>query len=274
MVIAACRGREDEVNRLIVATRSEAVARGEGIALNGTEWATALLFNGLCRYEEALVWAREAVNCHGLSAPNWGSIELIEAAVRTGATDVATRALQRLSELTGPCGTDWALGIEARSSALVHGGRAAERLYREAIERLDCTRLRVDVARARLLFGEWLRREGRRVDSREQLRAAHSVFASIGMDAFAERARRELIATGEKLRKRSGETHCELTPQEAQIAGLARSGLSNPEIGSQLFISGRTVEWHLRNVFAKLGISSRSQLGVALSDACLPLASA
>jgi ATP/maltotriose-dependent transcriptional regulator MalT len=161
---------------------------------------------------------------------------------------------------------DWALGIYARSRALLSDGQAAERSYREAVDRLGRTRVRPELARARLLYGEWLRREGRRVDAREQLRSAHDLLATIGMEAIAERARRELLATGEKVRRRSEETRNELTPQEDQIARLARDGLSNPEIGEQLFISARTVEWHLHKVFAKLGISSRRQLRTALPD--------
>jgi DNA-binding CsgD family transcriptional regulator len=271
--LAACQGREDEVQRLGDAITSEAMARGEGIGMTVIHWANALLCNGLCRYEDALDEAQEAAKYQqGLSGPTWASIELIEAAARSGATDLATHALERLSEMTRASGTEWALGVEARSSALLRDDDAAEGLYREAIERLGRTRLRVDLARARLLYGEWLRREGRRVDAREQLHAAHNMFVTIGMDAFAERARSELNVTGEKLRKRSVET--QLTPQEEQIARLARTGLSNTEIGSQLFISGRTVEWHLRNVFTKLGISSRRQLRVALPDTGLPFASA
>ena len=270
--LAAWQGREDEVHRLIDTTMSETV--GEGTGTTVTNWARALLSNGLCRYEDALAAAREGTPYpQALSAPNWGSIELIEAAVRCGATELATEALERLSETTSASGTDWALGVEARSRALLSDADAAERLYCEAIERLDRTRIRVDLARARLLYGEWLRREGRRIDAREQLRSAHEVFATIGMEPFAERARRELIATGGKVRKRSVETRGQLTPQEEQIARLARNVLSNPEIGAQLFISVRTVEWHLHNVFTKLGISSREQLRMALPEGDLPFAS-
>src|SRR3954453_4013869 len=270
--LAAWQGREDEVHRLIDATMSETV--GEGIGTTVTNWARALLYNGLCRYDDALAAAREGAPFpQALSAPNWGSIELIEAAVRCGATELATNALERLSETTGASGTDWALGVEARSRAVLSDADAAERLYCEAIDHLDRTRIRVDLARARLLYGEWLRREGRRVDAREQLRSAHDMFATIGMEAFAERARRELIGTGGKVRKRSVETRGQLTPQEEQIARLARNVLSNPEIGAQLFISVRTVEWHLHNVFTKLGISSRQQLRMALPEGDLPFAS-
>ena len=196
----------------------------------------------------------------------WALPELVEAATRAGDAELARDALERLAETTQPAGTDFALGIEARCRALLSDGAAADDLYREAIERLGRTRLRPELARAHLLYGEWLRREGRRVDAREQLRTAHDLFDAIGMEAFAERARRELLATGEKVRKRSPETRDELTPQEEQIARLARDGLSNPEIGAQLFVSARTVEWHLRKVFAKLGITSRRQLRTALPE--------
>jgi ATP/maltotriose-dependent transcriptional regulator MalT len=193
----------------------------------------------------------------------WVLPELVEAASRSGNSALANDALERLARATQPCETDFARGVEARCRALLSDGEVAERHYREAIERLSHTRLRPDLARARLLYGEWLRREGRRVDAREQLRRAHDVLTGIGMAAFAERARRELIATGEKVRKHD-ENRQLLTPQEQQIARLARDGLSNPVIGAQLFISARTVEWHLRKVFTKLAISSRRQLAAAL----------
>jgi DNA-binding CsgD family transcriptional regulator len=257
--LAAWQGREDEARRLIEATLSE------GIGLSVTHWASALLSNGLGRYEDALAAAREAAKCQPeLSTPNWGSIELVEAAARSGATELATDALERLSETTRASGTDWALGVEARSRALLSDGAAADELYREAIERLGRTRLRPELARAHLLYGEWQRREGRRIDAREQLRTAYGMLAAIGMEAFAERARRELLATGEKVRRRMDETRDQLTPQEEQIARLARDGLSNSEIGARLFISPRTAEWHLYKVFAKLGISSRRALRDAL----------
>src|SRR5262249_29305858 len=184
----------------------------------------------------------------------------------SGHPELAWRALERLAETTQPSGTDFGLGIEARCRALLEDGSAAEELYQEAIERLGRTPLRPELARAHLLFGEWLRREGMRIDAREQLHTAHDTCAAIGMEAFAERARRELIATGEKVRKRGADTRDELTPQEEQIARLARDGLSNPEIGAMLFLSPRTVEWHLRNVFAKLGITSRRQLRTAVPE--------
>jgi DNA-binding CsgD family transcriptional regulator len=180
--------------------------------------------------------------------------------VRSGATDAAARALERLSERTSASGTDWALGIEATSRAISTDGPAAEPLYREAIERLGSSRGVVHLARARLLYGEWLRRENRRVDARDQLRAAHELFAGIGAEGFAERAGHELTATGETVRSRTDDARGLLTAQEAHIARLARDGLSNPEIGAQLFISPRTVQYHLRKVFLKLAITSRNQL--------------
>ena len=213
---------------------------------------------------EALAAAREASEEQPeLFLSAWALTELIEAAARCGQTELAADALERLAAPRRAAGTDWALGIEARCRALLSEGDAAEHLYREAIERLGRTRLRPELARAHLLYGEWLRREGRRVEAREQLRTAHELFAAIGMEAFAERARRELLATGERVRKRTVETRDELTAQEEQIARLARDGLSNPEIGARLFLSPRTVEWHLRKVFSKLGINSR----IALHDA-------
>jgi DNA-binding CsgD family transcriptional regulator len=191
--------------------------------------------------------------------------ELVEAAARGGDTELARDALDRLAKTTQPCRTEFALGIETRCRALLTDGAAADELYREAIEWLKRTRLRPEVARARLLYGEWLRRENRRTEAREQLRTAHETLAGIGMEAFAERARKELQATGEKVRKRAVGTRHDLTAQERQIARLARDGLSNPEIGARLFLSPRTVEWHLRNVFTKLGIRSRRELANALA---------
>jgi DNA-binding CsgD family transcriptional regulator len=265
--LRALRGRQAEAFPLIEAVIEQGTARGQGIAVMDAHWAAAELNNGLARYEEAASAARE-VTAHAIDP--WTSIfalpELVEAAARVGDTQLAHGALDRLAETTQPAGTDFGLGIEARSRALLRGGAAAEALYREAIDRLGRTNRRPDLARAHLLFGEWLRRESRRVDAREQLRTAYELFVTIGMEAFAERARRELNATGDKVRKRSPETSDELTPQEEQIARLARDGFSNPEIGTQLFISARTVEWHLRKVFTKLGISSRRQLRTALHE--------
>jgi DNA-binding CsgD family transcriptional regulator len=190
--------------------------------------------------------------------------ELVEAATRCGHTDVANAAIEQLSERTSAAGTELALGIEARSRALLSEGVLADRLYAEAIERLGRSRAAFELARARLLYGEWLRRDRRRIDAREQLRAARDMFTSMGAEAFAARAGRELLATGETARKRKAETRDELTAQEMQIAQLARAGLSNPEIGARLFISPRTVEYHLHKVFTKLGITSREHLDRAL----------
>jgi DNA-binding CsgD family transcriptional regulator len=267
LTLRSLQGREAEASGLIEATIQQATAGGQGLAVMAAHWAAAVLYNGLARYEEAASAARE-VTTNAIDP--WQSMfalpELVEAAARVGDTELARDALERLDETTQPAGTDLALGIEARCRALLTDGDNADLLYREAIERLGRTQRRPELARAHLLYGEWLRREGRRADSREQLRAAHDMFNAIGMEAFAERTGRELVATGEKVRKRSPETREELTSQEEQIARLARDGLSNPEIGAQLFISARTVEWHLRNVFAKLGITSRRQLRTAVPE--------
>jgi ATP/maltotriose-dependent transcriptional regulator MalT len=230
------------------------------------QWAAAVLYNGLARYDEAAAAARlVTANDIDFYPHMWALPELVEAATRVGETDVARQALDRLVEMTQPAGTDWGLGTEVRSRALL--SENAEFLYREAIERFGRTELRPELARSQLLYGEWLRREGRRSGAREQLRTAHHMFAAIGMEAFAERTRRELVATGETVRKRSAETRDELTPQEEQIVRLARDGLSNPEIAAELFLSSRTVEWHLRKVYMKLGISSRRELWAASARA-------
>jgi DNA-binding CsgD family transcriptional regulator len=260
LALAAWRGREADALELIETNVKGVVARGEGQGLALIDWTTAVLYNGLGRYEDALAPAQQAGE-HRVELPfAWGLAELIEAATRSGMSGRAADALERLSETTRASGSDWALGIEARSRALLSDGETAERLYREAIDRLGRTRVRVALARAHLLYGEWLRRERRRLDARKQLRTAHGLLSAMGMDAFAERAARELLATGETARKRTVETLDELTAQEAQIARLAGDGHTNPEIGAQLFISPRTVEWHLRNVFTKLGVSSRREL--------------
>jgi DNA-binding CsgD family transcriptional regulator len=238
----------------------EAPAEDVGRASALTDYATAVLYNGLGRYRDAVVAAQRACAQEDLDLSSWARLELVEAGARSDARAVASDALRHLQERTR-AGTDWALGVWARSAALLSDGSAAETLYREAIERFDRGRVPVHLARAQLVFGEWLRREHRRVEAREQLRAAHETFSGIGAEAFAERGRRELLATGETARRRSDETRDFLTPQEAQIASLARDGFSNPEIGSQLFISPRTVQYHLRKVFRKLDISSRNQLG-------------
>jgi DNA-binding CsgD family transcriptional regulator len=266
IALAAWRGREAEALALIDASRLEVVRRGEGLWLVAIEWASAVLFNGLGRYEEALAAAEEASeHPHELGLSTWVPTELVEAAVRSGHPERAAAALLRLQEISQASGTEWALGVEARSRALLNDGAEAERLYREAIDRLGHTRSRVALARAHLLDVEWHRREGRRKERRDQLRVAHQMYAAMGMEAFAERALRELAATGETVRKRTVETVTELTAQEMQIARLAAGGSTNPEIGAQLFLSARTVEWHLRHVYAKLGVRSRRELPAALS---------
>lgn len=262
LVLAAWRGRERAFADLLEAKLAEVVTRGEESGVEIAQWARAVLANGLGRYDEAVLAAREAAeHTHDPAPASWGLSELVEAATRSGRPELAADAFARLEVVTAAGGTDWALGIQTRAHAQLSDGQAAERLYREAIERLDRTRLRGELARARLLYGEWLRRTGRRMDARDQLRAAHDSFSHIGAEAFAERARRELRATGETVLRRTDDTRVVLTPQEAQIARLARDGLSNPEIGAQLFISHRTVQYHLRKVFQKLNITSRNQLG-------------
>jgi DNA-binding CsgD family transcriptional regulator len=268
MLMAALRGDQAEAAPLIEATIAEATARGQGIAATYAHWAAAMLNNGLGRYADAMAAAQYASQeTPTLYVSMWALPELVEAATRCGNRQLAAEALERLAETTRPGGTDFGLGIEARSRALVSEGPAAEGLYREAIDRLGRTQLCPELARAHLLYGEWLRRAGRRMDAREQLRQAYEMLTAMGVEGFAGRARRELLATGENVRKRRAQTKGDLTAQEAQIARLARDGLSNPEISTQLFLSPRTVEWHLRKVFTKLGISSRKQLREALPDA-------
>jgi DNA-binding CsgD family transcriptional regulator len=271
MGLAALQGRQAEVSALIEATASDVALRGEGIAMSVAEWTNALLHNGLGRYPEAMRAAQRALyyqeypGMHYPGIANWAAAELVEAAARSGMTDIATDTHRWIAEMTSASGTNWALGVEARSAALVTEGNAAEGLYQDAIMHLDRSRVRAELARAHLLYGEWLRRQRRRGDAREQLRTAHDMLETMGMEAFAERARRELRATGETARKRTVAPtgNEELTAQEAQIARLARDGLSNPEIGTRLFISARTVQYHLGKVFTKLGIASRSQLSYA-----------
>jgi DNA-binding CsgD family transcriptional regulator len=267
LALAVWRGREADASALIGAGAKEMVARGEGMGLAIIGWTSAVLYNSLCRYEEALAAAQQAsAYAPELLFSTWGLVELIEAAIRSGRPEPAAEALRRLSDKTRASGTDWALGLEARSRALLSDGEAAEMLYRQAIERLERTRVRVELARAHLLYGEWLRRERRRLDAREQLRTAHKLFIQFGMQAFAERARVELEATGERARKRTVETRDDLTPQEAQISRLAAEGATNQQIAAQLFISPRTVDYHLRKAFLKLGVRSRHQLGSRLLD--------
>jgi DNA-binding CsgD family transcriptional regulator len=258
-LLAAWHGVEDE--EYMKWLLENAIARGEGRGIGGAGYFSAVLYNGLGRYEVALASARSACEYDDLGIFGFALVELIEAGARSGAHAEAAAALQQLEERTRAVGTDWALGVQARSRALLSDGQAADSLYREAIERLARGRIAVHLARAHLVYGEWLRRENRRIDAREQLRAAHDMFSSTGAEAFAERARRELLATGETARSRTDDTRGVLTHQEAQIATLARDGLSNPDIGARLFISPRTVQYHLRKVFQKLDITSRNQLG-------------
>jgi len=265
MLRAAFRGREADARALIDAALEEAAAGGEGLAVQFAYWTTAVLCNGLGRYEDALAAAKRASDVTPeLFISGWALAELIEAGTRCGHGELASAALPRLVASANASATDWGLGIAARARALVSDGPAADKAYREAIDRLSRTELRTELARAHLLYGEWLRREGQRRAARAELRAAHEMMVAIGMEGFAERARRELRATGETVRRRRAETRDDLTAQEAQIAGLARDGLSNPEIGARLFLSPRTVEWHLRKVFTKLGIRSRRELTNAL----------
>jgi DNA-binding CsgD family transcriptional regulator len=268
--LRALEGSEAEACEAI-ASAIDQTAEGQGMAAPWAHLASAELYNGLARYEQAKAAARQAAaSTFDPWNSSWALPELVEAAARTGDTELARDALGRLTQTTQPSGTDLALGIEARSRALLSEGKAADDWYREAIERLGRSRLRTELARAHLLYGEWLRREGRRVDARQQLRHAYDAFIAMGAEAFAERARRELLATGEKLRTRRDETGDELTPQEEQIARLARDGLTNREIAAELFLSTRTVEWHLQKVFGKLGIKSRTALHDALPDANRP----
>jgi DNA-binding CsgD family transcriptional regulator len=271
LALAALRGRQTEASALIEATIRDVARRGEGLGLAVAERASAVLHNGLGSYAEAMAAAQRAFRDQhypGVRHPgvaNWAAAELIEAAARSGMSETAADAYSWIAEMTSSTGTRWALGVEARSGALLAEGEEAERLHRESITHLGRTRVGAELARAHLLYGEWLRRERRRADAREQLRTAQRMLEQMGIDGFAERARRELRATGETARKRTAAAWDEeLTAQEAQVARLAGEGLSNPEIGTRLFISARTVQYHLGKVFAKLGIASRSQLSHAL----------
>ena len=259
--LVAIRGREHEAVYLLDETRSDVTLRGEGIGLSILDWAEAVLYNGLGRYEKARAAAqRVADHPHDLGTSNWGMAELIEAAVRAGTPELAAGARSRLVAVANASGTDWALGIAARSEALLTEDHAADELYIEAVDRLGRSRMAFDLARAHLLYGEWLRRRRRRADARTHLRSAHDLFSDFGAEAFAERARVELEATGEHARRRTPDTLDHLTPQEAQISRLVALGNSNREVAAQLFISPSTVEYHLRKVFDKLGVKSRTQL--------------
>jgi DNA-binding CsgD family transcriptional regulator len=268
LALAAWRGREADVAALLEPTLEAATTRGQGMVWTLAHNAAAVLYNGLGRYAPALTAAeRAAEHPEDLGFAMLALPELVEAAVRDGKADRAATALSRLSEFAQAAGTDWALGLEARCHALLRADERAEAFYRDAVDRLGRTRMRMELARAHLLYGEWLRRASRRVDAREQLRVAYTMLSDMGMEAFTERARRELLATGETVRKRTVETRDELTPQEAQIARLASDGHTNPEIGAQLFLSPRTIEWHLTKAFGKLGITSRKELRSAMPSA-------
>jgi DNA-binding CsgD family transcriptional regulator len=262
--LAAWRGDVSTALNLVEVMIGGANSRGEGCAVTAAEYSTAILYNGLGEYELAFEAAQKAAAADEIATSSWALSELVEAAARSGRQEIARESLDQLRERTGASGTAWAKGAAARASALLEDGESAEHLHREGIEALGQSRMAAHLARARLSYGEWLRRENRRVDAREQLRQAYDVFATMGADGFADRARRELLATGEKVRKRRDDTRDELTPQQKQIARLARDGRTNPEIGAELYISHRTVEWHLRQVYTKLGIDSRKGLRGAL----------
>jgi ATP/maltotriose-dependent transcriptional regulator MalT len=265
LALAAISGHEREARTLIEATVREAGVYGLGLMVTSAHYHHAVLCNGLSQYQEAETAARAAAtHQEDFGAPQWALAELVEAAARQRASERASEALEQLSGIAQVSGTEWALGVEARSRALVSDGPDAERLYREAIERLSRTRVRIHLARAHLVYGEWLRRENRRVDARVQLGVAHEMLTQFGAQAFADRARHELAAVGAKVRQGPVATSVVLTPQEEQIARLAGDGLTNPEIGSRLFLSHHTVEWHLRKVFSKLGIASRREISNAL----------
>jgi DNA-binding CsgD family transcriptional regulator len=264
LVLAVFRGREAEAAQLILTATDDVGRRGEGRALSLIGWAAAVLYNSLGRHEEALAAAQRASeDSPAAQFASWAPVELVEAAVRGAVPERAAGAVEQISGIARACGTDWALGAEARSRALVSDGAAAENLYREAIDRFGRTGLRVDLARTRLLYGEWLHGQRRIRDARDQLRHAYKLFSGFGMEAFAERARTELRATGAQALRRTGTPEV-MTSQEALIARLASAGASNSQIAAQLFISPATVAYHLSKVFAKLGISSRSQLVQAL----------
>jgi RNA polymerase sigma factor (sigma-70 family) len=258
--MVAMRGREDEAKQFIEKARAEVIERGEGAGLSFIDWAEAVLYNGLGRYAEALTASRRVLELAELVPVSWAMPELIEAAVRTGAHELAAETDRHLTDRSRASGTDWAVGIAARSHALVVADERADDLYTEAIERLTRTRVAVDLARAHLLYGEWLRRQPRRVDARKELRIAYEMFTDFGMEAFAERASIELRATGEHARRRTVDALRQLTPQEAEISRLVAQGSTNREIAAQLFISPSTVEYHLHKAFRKLGVRSRTEL--------------
>jgi len=260
-MLAAWRGQEVRASELIAATIEDTAPETERLATSLAEYARAVLCNGLGRYQQALAAANNACSHEDLEQYPRALLELVEAGARCNAREIASEGLDRLGAWARTTATDWACAVRARSAALLNEGDQAEHLYLEAIELLDGSPVSPHLARAQLVYGEWLRRENRRIDARVQLRAAHEVFSHISAEGFAERALRELLATGETARKRTDDARAQLTPQEAQIARLAQEGFTNPEIGAQLFISPRTVQYHLRKVFQKLDISSRYQLG-------------
>jgi DNA-binding CsgD family transcriptional regulator len=264
LMLAAWRGREHEAVALLETARQNSGKSGDGYALTVADYCAAVLYNGLGRYEEALAAAQDAAKLDELGLLGWALAELIEAAARSDKPAVAELAFSQLSERTRLTATDWALGIEARSHALLAQGTDAEKLYTEAIERLGRSRIKTQLARSQLLYGEWLRRQGRRNDARGPLRVAEELLATMGAEAFAARAHRELVLSGDRAPRRTADTRDQLTAQEIQVALLARDGLSNPEIGARMFISRRTVEYHLHKVFGKLGIRSRTELHKAL----------
>jgi DNA-binding CsgD family transcriptional regulator len=267
LAVMCLRANAAKALPLIRVTIAKATESGQGLTVAHANWVAAILFNGLGRYEEALAAAIQASeNAPGLYVSLWALPELIEAAARTGNTGQAADAMARVAEVAQAGGTDAGLGLAARCRALLSEGQTADHLYREAIDRLSRTQLRPDLGRAHLLYGEWLRRENHRADARTQLRTAHDLLAPLHIEGFAERARRELQVTGERARRRTVETASILTPQEAFIARLARDGRTNPEIGAQLFLSVRTVEWHLRKIFVKLDVTSRRELSHALDN--------
>ncbi|WP_433297656.1 AAA family ATPase [Pseudonocardia sp. CA-142604] len=274
-LVAAWRGREEEARRLTEIATAEGRRRGYALGLTITGWAKALLSNSLGQYDDALAAAREIGEQHPeeLGMPTWAAeVELIEAATRSGKPEQAIASLERITETTGACGTDWGLGMAARSRALMIDGPAAEDAYCEAIDRLARAGVRSELARAHLVYGEWLRREQRRTDARRHLRTAYEMFAAMGAEAFARRAARELEASGEPAPRQAAETTSELTAQEMQVVRLVREGLTNSEIAARLFLSPRTIEWHMTNIFGKLQITSRRQLRRSSSGGVDPMA--
>ncbi|MEU3655933.1 AAA family ATPase [Streptomyces sp. NPDC032161] len=268
LLLMAWRGENARAAELIRSAARDAISWGEGRVIGLEHYLRTVLYNGLGRYQDALATAERAVEHEDLAVVGFALVELVEAGARSGAPEAAAAALRRLEERARASGTDWALGVLARSAALLCDGPAADRLYREAIEHLEGSRIAVHLARTHLVYGEWLRRENRRIEAREQLRTAYEMLRGFGATAFAERARRELLATGETVRQRTidlPDVRKTLTAQEAQIARLAAAGMTNSEIGAELFISPRTVEWHLHKVFTKLDVNSRNKLRAALA---------